>query len=49
MCFGEWAEGVLQRRGCDVNMITDVLYSAHSCIPFGVKRFELSHGMDIAL
>ena len=47
--LGSGRRGVLQRRGCDVNMITDVLYSAHLCIPFGVKRFELSHGMDIAL
>ena len=30
-------------------MITDVLYSVNLYIPFCVKRFELSHVMDIAL
>ena len=31
-----------------VNMITDVLYSVNLYIRFCVKRFELSHVMDIA-
>ena len=30
-------------------MITDVLYSVNVYIPFCVKRFELSHVMDIVL
>ena len=30
-------------------MITDVLYSVNLYILFCVKRFELSHVMDIAL
>ena len=30
-------------------MITDVLYSVNMYILFCVKRFELSHVMDIAL
>ena len=42
----EWICGC---RGSGVNMITDVLYSINMYIPFCVKRFELSHGMDIAL
>ena len=36
-------------RGGGVNMITDVLYSVNLYIHFCVKRFELSHVMDIAL
>ena len=28
--------GMLRGRGCDVNMITDVLYSVHLYIQFGV-------------
>ena len=32
-----------------VNMVTDVLYSVNMYILFCVKRFELSHVMDIAL
>ena len=36
-------------RECGVNMITDVLYSVNLYILFCVKRFELSHVMDIAL
>ena len=41
----EWMCGC---RGGDVNMITDVLYSVNLYILFRVKRFELSHVMDIA-
>ena len=36
-------------RGSGVNMITNVLSSVNMYIPFCVKRFELSHVMDIAL
>ena len=36
-------------RGGGVNMSTDVLYSVNLYILFCVKRFELSHAMDIAL
>ena len=36
-------------RGGGVNAITDVLYSVNIYIFFCVKRFELSHVMDIAL
>ena len=36
-------------RGSGVIMFTDVLYSVNMYILFCVKRFELSHVMDIAL
>ena len=36
-------------KGGGVNIITDVLYSVNMYILFCVKRFELSHVMDIAL
>ena len=42
----EWMCGC---RGGGVNMITDVLYNVNLYILFCVKRFELSHVMDIAL
>ena len=42
----EWMCG---GRGGGVNMITDVLYSVNMYILFCVKRFELSHLMDIAV
>ena len=40
---------IIIRRRSGVNMITDVLYSVNMYILFCVKRFELSHVMDIAL
>ena len=42
-------ERVLHEREDGVNMITDVLYSVSMYTHFCVKRFELSHGMAIAL
>ena len=36
-------------KGGGVNIITDVLYSVNMYILFCIKRFELSHVMDIAL